>query len=106
MPDETVLLDSVARTTANRTAWDTTAWCHRRRPRIIDRMLALGLVTHDELDRTASRHRGERGSRRAAETFTLADAGAQSPPEVHVRVRLSWPARPARSRNTPSRRRW
>ncbi len=88
-PDEIVRPGSVARTTANRTAWDVAAWCPPEgATAIIDRMLALGLVTHDDLDRTASRHRGERGSRRAAETFALADAGAQSPPESHVRVRL------------------
>jgi very-short-patch-repair endonuclease len=88
-PDEIVQIDSVARTTAIRTAWDVAAWCPPEDAvAIIDRMLALGLVSHDELNRTASRRRGERGGRRAATAFALADAGAQSAPESRVRVRL------------------
>jgi very-short-patch-repair endonuclease len=55
---------------------------------IIDGMLALGLVTHDELSRVARRRRGERCARRAAAVFALADAGAQSPAESRLRVRL------------------
>jgi very-short-patch-repair endonuclease len=87
--EEIVRTGGVPRTTPLRTAWDVAAWCDPEAAvAIIDRMLALNVVTVDALDGTVRRRRGERSSRRAREAFALTDAGAQSPPESHVRVRL------------------
>ena len=77
------------RTTPTRTAWDVAAWLEvTRAVAIIDSMLANRLVSVASLTRMVDRERGSRYSVRAAAAFGLADAGAQSPPESHLRVGL------------------
>jgi hypothetical protein len=83
-------------TSPMRTAWDVALWSDQvTAVAIIDGLLAGGLVDAATLIARARRLQGERGSRRAAEAFALADAGAQSPQESRVRVRLVLAGLPA-----------
>lgn len=86
---EIAVHDRVARTTPVRTAWDVASWLPLEEAvAILDQMLALGLVSQDALAGEVVRRRGRRYARRAARAFALTDAGAQSPPESRIRVRL------------------
>ncbi|GAB3176818.1 hypothetical protein FHX75_121559 [Micromonospora palomenae] len=70
-------------------AWETGAWLDPvRAVGIVDSMLASGLTDPDALAEVAGRFADRPGGRRARRVFDLADAGAQSPPESHLRVRL------------------
>jgi Protein of unknown function (DUF559) len=76
-------------TTPARTAWDVACWLDIvTAVGIVDGLLGQGLVTAPQLDGLVAARRGERGWRRAAEAFGLADGNAQSPPESQLRVRL------------------
>ncbi|MEU0151091.1 hypothetical protein [Micromonospora fulviviridis] len=70
-------------------AWETAVWSDLvRAVGIVDALLRMGLVSRAELADVAARHAGRPGGRRARWVFGLADPGAQSPPESHLRVRL------------------
>ncbi|HCT76140.1 MAG TPA: hypothetical protein DGT23_05995 [Micromonosporaceae bacterium] len=76
-------------TTPLRTAWDVaTMLAPAEAVAIADALLAMRLVSKEELIALAASHRGRRGSQMAANVFDLADAGAQSAPESHLRVGL------------------
>ena len=76
-------------TSSTRTAWDSARWLATADAvPIVDAMLGRGLVTHATLADQLSRQGGRRGWRRARDVFALADAGAQSPAESRLRVRL------------------
>ncbi|RKN38877.1 hypothetical protein [Micromonospora endolithica] len=80
---------ALARTSPERAAWETAAWLDPVRAiGIIDALLGRGLTTPAALMATAEQHLGRPGSRRAAWLFGLADGGAQSAPESHLRLRL------------------
>ncbi|MGN9918031.1 endonuclease domain-containing protein [Micromonospora palomenae] len=70
-------------------AWETGAWLDPvRAVGIVDSLLASGLTDPDALAEVAERFADRPGGRRARRVFDLADPGAQSPPESHLRVRL------------------
>ncbi|WP_433283619.1 endonuclease domain-containing protein [Micromonospora sp. CA-244673] len=70
-------------------AWETAVWSDPvRAVGIIDALLRMGLVSRTDLAEVADRSAGRPGGRRARWVFGLADPGAQSPPESHLRVRL------------------
>jgi hypothetical protein len=88
-PSETTRRAGLPLTSATRTAWDLAAWLDPvMAVPIIDTLLALDLTTPAALTDLLARHANQRGWRRAQRAFTLADAGAQSPPESRLRVRL------------------
>ncbi|MEV6693339.1 hypothetical protein AB0M35_17900 [Micromonospora sp. NPDC051196] len=71
------------------TAWECAVWLEPvQAVGIIDAMLRQKLVDHTGLDAVARANAGRPGGRRAEWVFGLADAGAQSPPESQLRVRL------------------
>ncbi|MFI7578459.1 hypothetical protein [Micromonospora sp. NPDC049497] len=79
----------LARTSPEQAAWETAVWVDPVRAiGVIDALLGQGLTTPAALAATAERYAGRPGGRRAAWLFGLADAGAQSPPESHLRLRL------------------
>ncbi|MFC0030785.1 hypothetical protein ACFFMM_14780 [Micromonospora chaiyaphumensis] len=70
-------------------AWETAVWSDPvQAVGIIDALLRMGLVGRTDLADVADRSAGRPGGRRARWVFGLADPGAQSPPESHLRVRL------------------
>ncbi|WP_280839963.1 hypothetical protein [Micromonospora sp. A200] len=70
-------------------AWETGAWLDPvRAVGIVDSLLAGGLTDLGALAEVAERFADRPGGRRACRVFDLADPGAQSPPESHLRVRL------------------
>ncbi|MEU4478216.1 hypothetical protein AB0F68_09175 [Micromonospora sp. NPDC023966] len=70
-------------------AWETAVWSDPvRAVGIIDALLRMGVVSRSDLADVADRSTGRPGGRRARWVFGLADPGAQSPPESHLRVRL------------------
>ncbi|MEU8299281.1 hypothetical protein AB0C04_18615 [Micromonospora sp. NPDC048909] len=70
-------------------AWETAVWLDPvRAVGIVDALLGQRLTDDAALSDIATRHLDRPGGRRAAWIFGLADAGAQSPPESHLRVRL------------------
>ncbi|MEV4542986.1 DUF559 domain-containing protein [Micromonospora echinaurantiaca] len=83
------------RTGPARAAWETAVWLDPvRAVGIIDTLLARGLTTRAALADIAHRHAERPGGRRARWVFDLADPGAQSPPESHLRVRLMFAGLP------------
>jgi very-short-patch-repair endonuclease len=77
------------RTTPARCTWETAVWLDPvRAVGVIDSLLGLGLTTRHALADIAARHADWPGGQRARKAFDLADPGAQSPPESHLRVRL------------------
>ncbi|MFI7603693.1 hypothetical protein ACIBTV_01040 [Micromonospora sp. NPDC049366] len=72
-----------------RAAWETAVWLEPvRAVGIVDTLLREGLTSRDALAVVADEHADRSGGRRARWVFDLADPGAQSPPESHLRVRL------------------
>ncbi|TCB99007.1 DUF559 domain-containing protein [Micromonospora zingiberis] len=70
-------------------AWECAVWLEPvRAVGIIDALLGRELVDCAGLDAVASANASRPGGRRARWVFGLADAGAQSPPESQLRVRL------------------
>ncbi|MGY0004929.1 hypothetical protein [Micromonospora sp. I033] len=70
-------------------AWETAVWSDPvRAVGIVDALLRMGTVSRTDLVGVADRNAGRPGGRRARWVFGLADPGAQSPPESHLRVRL------------------
>ncbi|NJP35691.1 endonuclease domain-containing protein [Micromonospora thermarum] len=81
--------DGCARTSAAQAAWESAVWLDPvRAVGIVDALLRQGLATRPALAEAAGQHAGRPGGRRAGWVFDLADPGAQSPPESHLRVRL------------------
>ncbi|MEV1330325.1 hypothetical protein AB0J20_12200 [Micromonospora costi] len=77
------------RTNPGEAAWETAVWVEPvRAVGIIDSLLHADLTTRDELTTIADANADRPGGRRAQWIFGLADPGAQSPPESHLRVRL------------------
>ncbi|GAA2193149.1 endonuclease domain-containing protein [Micromonospora lupini] len=80
---------SIPRSDPGRAAWETAVWLDPiRAVAIVDSLLGRGLTDRDELAGIAARNANMPGGRRAQWVFDLADAGAQSPPESQLRVRL------------------
>ncbi|MGN9775959.1 endonuclease domain-containing protein [Micromonospora sp. H33] len=78
-----------ARTNPAQAAWETAVWVEPvRAVGIVDALLRQGLTTPSALAAEADLREGRPGGRRARWVFYLADPGAQSPPESHLRVRL------------------
>ncbi|WP_262282761.1 hypothetical protein [Micromonospora sp. MA102] len=70
-------------------AWETAVWSDPvRAVGVVDALLRIGLVRRVELADVADRNAGRPGGRRARWVFGLADPGARSPAESHLRVRL------------------
>lgn len=77
------------RTDPAQCAWETAVWSESvRAVGIVDTLLATGLTSDAALADVLARNAGRPGGRRASWIFGLADPGAQSPPESHLRVRL------------------
>jgi hypothetical protein len=77
------------RTSPNRTVWDLATWLEPvRSVPVIDALGRSGVLDGAALDAYLAAHRDRRGHRRAARAVALSDAGAQSPPESVLRVRL------------------
>lgn len=89
-PAEVTDLGGLPITEPARIAWDIAAWSDVvAAVSVIDSLLGHGLVGRADLDRLVEVRRGQRGWRRAAQAFALADGLAQSPPESQLRVRLT-----------------
>ncbi|MBM0279398.1 DUF559 domain-containing protein [Micromonospora sp. STR1s_6] len=70
-------------------AWETAVWLDPvRAVAIVDSLLGQGLTDRDVLATVAASNADRPGGRRARWVFDLADGGAESPPESHLRVRL------------------
>ncbi|MFC8846538.1 MULTISPECIES: hypothetical protein [unclassified Micromonospora] len=70
-------------------SWETAVWLEPfRAVAIVDSLLGRGLVARGDLTAVAERNADRPGGRRARWVFGLADGGAQSPPESHLRIRL------------------
>ncbi|MGV9806390.1 hypothetical protein [Micromonospora chersina] len=70
-------------------AWETAVWSDPvRAVGIVDALLRMGTVSRPDLADVAARNAGRPGGRRARWVFGLADPGAQSASESHLRVRL------------------
>ncbi|WUR59655.1 hypothetical protein OHS32_32095 [Micromonospora chokoriensis] len=79
----------IPRSDPERAAWETAVWLDPLRAvAIVDSLLAQGLTDRDALAAMADRNVDRPGGRRARWLFDLADGGAQSPPESHLRVRF------------------
>ncbi|MEH1015147.1 DUF559 domain-containing protein [Micromonospora sp. CPCC 206060] len=76
-------------TSPARTAWDVAQWLDTvDAVVVIDALLARRVVTAASLRDYAAARAGQRGWQRLRRTVELADAGAESPPESRLRVRL------------------
>jgi hypothetical protein len=88
LPDRDVLLrDDMRCTTSTRTAWDVAA----REPvrtavGVLDWMLRVGQVSHEDFHALLREKSGAWGSRRVRRAFELVDGRSESPPESWVRV--------------------
>ncbi|MFI6232217.1 endonuclease domain-containing protein [Micromonospora sp. NPDC050784] len=79
----------IPRSDPGRAAWETAVWLDPiRAVAIVDSLLGQGLADRDTLAVMAARNADRPGGRRARWVFDLADGGAESPPESHLRVRL------------------
>ncbi|MEW2385758.1 hypothetical protein AB0873_27225 [Micromonospora sp. NPDC047707] len=79
-----------ARTGPTQAAWETAVWLEPvRAVSILDALLRQGLTTRSALLAEAGLRGGRPGGKRARWVFDLADPGAQSPPESHLRVRMA-----------------
>lgn len=79
----------IPRTDPAQCAWETAVWSEPvRAVGVVDTLLATGLTSDAALADVVARNAGRPGGRRACWIFGLADPGAQSPPESHLRVRL------------------
>lgn len=79
----------LGRTDPASAAWEAAAWLDPLRAvAIVDSLLASGLTTRAALTTVRTANADRPGGRRACWIFDLADPGAQSPPESHLRVRL------------------
>ncbi|OZV79755.1 hypothetical protein CA850_17045 [Micromonospora echinospora] len=86
---EPVWTGAPPRSDPTRSAWETAVWVEPvRAVGIIDGLLGQGLTSQHALADVAAQNADRRGGRRALRVFGLADPGAQSPPESHLRVRL------------------
>ena len=89
LPGDIVDVGDLPRTTPVRTAWDLANWLPARDAvPIIDQLLRTDAVSEEALRDYVALRRGDRGWRLANHAVALADAGAQSPPESRLRVRL------------------
>lgn len=79
----------IPRSDPGRAAWETAVWLEPvRAVAIVDSLLGQGLVDRETLAAVAARNADRPGARRARWVFDMADGGAESPPESHLRVRL------------------
>ncbi|MEU4551531.1 endonuclease domain-containing protein [Micromonospora violae] len=79
----------IPRSDPGRAAWETAVWLDPvRAVAIVDSLLGQGLTDRDTLAALAARNADRPGGRRARWIFDLAEGGAESPPESHLRVRL------------------
>ncbi|MBM0232044.1 DUF559 domain-containing protein [Micromonospora sp. STR1_7] len=79
----------IPRSDPGRAAWETAVWLDPvRAVTIVDSLLGQGLTDRAALTGIAARNANRPGGRRAQWLFDLTDAGAQSPPESQLRVRL------------------
>ncbi|MEU7585998.1 DUF559 domain-containing protein [Micromonospora sp. NPDC049230] len=79
----------IPRSDPGRAAWETAVWLDPvRAVAIVDSLLGQKLTDRDTLAALAARNADRPGGRRARWVFDLADGGAESPPESHLRVRL------------------
>ncbi|WP_433648756.1 hypothetical protein ACQP2C_17285 [Micromonospora zamorensis] len=79
----------IPRSDPGRAAWETAVWLDPiPAVAVVDSLLGQGLTDRDTLAALAARNAERPGGRRARWVFDLADGGAQSPPESHLRVRL------------------
>jgi hypothetical protein len=77
------------RTLPAQAAWESAAWLDPvPAVAVVDGLLRMGLTSPAALTAIAEHNADRPGGRRARWVFGLADAGAQSPPESHLRVRL------------------
>jgi hypothetical protein len=82
-------LAGVRVTTVLRTCWDLAQWLDTVEAVVLlDILVRRRLVTVADLETYAGRRRGTRGWRRLVKAATLVDAGAESPQESRLRVRL------------------
>lgn len=88
-PTEIAAGPGLPKTTAARAAWDVAVWLDPLAAvPVVDGLLRHCLTTQAELAGQLDRCSAKPGGRRAATVFGLTDAGAQSPPESVLRVRL------------------
>ncbi|MCW2640852.1 MAG: hypothetical protein JWP76_3158 [Dactylosporangium sp.] len=89
-PSDTRRLDGVPVTTPMRTCWDLAQWSEDLVEAVvmIDALAARGAVRIPDLERYARERAGRRGWHRLLDATLLADAGAGSPQESRLRVRL------------------
>jgi very-short-patch-repair endonuclease len=89
LEDEMRLIRGVRVTGPLRTCWDLAQWLTTVEAVVlIDRLLALGTVTREDLEKYLSARVGRRGWRRMRRVLSLVDARAESPQESRLRARL------------------
>jgi very-short-patch-repair endonuclease len=82
-------LNGVRVTTAARTCWDLAQWLDVVEAVVLlDILVRQRLITVAELEKYAGQRRGSRGWQRLVTAAALVDAGAESPQESRLRVRL------------------
>lgn len=87
--DDVVRLGDIALTSPERTCWDLARWLDMvEAVVVIDSLLARQVVTTERLREYGLRRAGDRGWRPLMRAVRFADAGAESPQESRVRVRL------------------
>lgn len=88
-PDDVRDLRGVRVTTPARICWDVSQWLDTvEAVVVIDTLVRSRLVTVAALEAFAMARKGTRGWRRVLGAAALADAGAESPQETRLRVRL------------------
>jgi very-short-patch-repair endonuclease len=79
----------VRATSPTRTAWDLAQWLDPVEAVVLlDAMVAAGVLALGDFQGYVDSRAGTRGWRRAQRAAALVDAGAESPPESRLRVRL------------------
>ena len=87
--DEVRLIRGVRVTDPVRTCWDLAQWLTTVEAVVlIDRVLALGSVSRQDLEKYLAARTGRRGWRRMQRVLSLVDARAESPQESRLRARL------------------
>lgn len=89
-PADIRLRDDIRLTTPTRTAWDIAQWCREPVEAVVflDALAARRVITRSDLVAFAHSRTGQRGWRRLLKVADLIDAGAGSPQESRLRVRL------------------
>ena len=89
LEDEVRLIRGIRVTAPVRTCWDLAQWLTTVEAVVlIDRLLALGTIAREDVEKYLAAREGQRGWRRMQRVLSLVDARAESPQESRLRARL------------------